>query len=176
MTPDSQKLEMHDVYIRHHTELCRYVVNKANVSNDEAQDIVQAAFTRVIEMDFKDIKNPRALLYKTSYNIAIDQKRHGGVRQRHVQAVVDSGAAMVEELSPDRIHDGRRQLGQVVEALWDMPKKRRRLLLMNRFDGLSYAQISRTVGLSETVVRKHVAKALLDCQKALQSRTDQNFK
>ena len=48
MTPDSRKLEMHDVYIRHHTELCRYVVNKANVSTDEAQDIVQAAFTRVI--------------------------------------------------------------------------------------------------------------------------------
>ena len=151
-------------------------MNKANVSTDEAQDIVQAAFTRVIEMDFQDIKNPRALLYKTSYNIAIDQKRHGGVRQRHVQAVVDSDTTLVEELSPDRIHDGRRELTQVVEALWDMPKKRRRLLIMNRFDGLSYAQISRTVGLSETVVRKHVAKALLDCQRALQPQTDQNSK
>ena len=89
MKTESQKLKMHDVYVRHHTELCRYVINKVNVSNDEAQDIVQAAFTRVIEMDFSDIKNPRALLYKTSYNIAIDQKRRGGVRQRHVQAVVD---------------------------------------------------------------------------------------
>jgi RNA polymerase sigma-70 factor (ECF subfamily) len=45
---------------------------------------------------------------------------------------------------------------------------------MHRFDGLSYAQISRMVGLSETVVRKHVAKALLDCQKALQVKTEQN--
>ena len=176
MTPDSQKLVVHDVYIRHRTELCRYLVNKASVSIDEAQDIVQTAFTRVIEMDFKDIKNPRALLYKTSYNIAIDQKRHGGVRQRHVQAVVESGTSVVEELSPDRIHDGKRQLGLVVKALWGMPKKRRRLLMMNRFDGMSYAQIARTVGLSETVVRKHVAKALVDCQKALQTQMDQGAK
>ena len=176
MTPDKQNIEIHDVYIRHRTELCRYLINKVNVSNDEAQDIVQAAFARVIEMDFGDIKNPRALLYKTSYNIAIDQKRHNGVRQRHVQAVVDSDAKVVEELSPDRIHDGKRQLGIVVKALWGMPKKRRSLLIMNRFDGLSYAEIARTVGLSETVVRKHVTKALVDCQKALQAQVGQNSK
>lgn len=176
MTPNNQKSEIHEVYSRHRAELCRYVINKVNVTNDEAQDIVQAAFARVIEMDFEQIKNPRALLYKTSYNIAIDQVRHSGVRQRHVQAVVDSGSTVVEELSPERIHDGKRQLSLVVKALWGMPKKRRRLLLMNRFDGQSYAQIARTVGLSETVVRKHVTKALLDCQKALQAQTNENSK
>ena len=48
--------------------------------------------------------------------------------------------------------------------------------MMNRFDGMSYAQIARTVGLSETVVRKHVAKALVDCQKALQTQMDQGVK
>lgn len=176
MTPEKERLEIHDVYIRHRTELCRYVMNKVNVSNDEAQDIVQAAFVRVIEMDFSEIKNPRALLYKTSYNIAIDQKRHSGVRQRHIQAVVDTDAKVVEELSPARIHDGNRQLRIVVEALWGMPKKRRKLLLMNRFDGLSYAEIARRVDLSETVVRKHVTKALIDCQKALQAQVGKNPK
>jgi RNA polymerase sigma-70 factor (ECF subfamily) len=175
MTANSQKLEMHDVYNCHHKELCRYIIHKVNVSSDEAQDIVQEAFARLIEMDLKDVQNPRALLYKTSYNIAIDQKRHGGVCQRHVNAVFDAGA-VVEELSPDRINDGKRKMSLVVKALWAMPKKRRRLMLMNRFDGLSYAQISRTVGLSETVVRKHVKKALLDCQKALQAQMDQNSK
>ncbi|MCT2529641.1 RNA polymerase sigma factor [SAR92 clade bacterium H921] len=176
MKPEKERLEIHDVYIRHRTELCRYVMNKVNVSNDEAQDIVQAAFVRVIEMDFSEIKNPRALLYKTSYNIAIDQKRHSGVRQRHIQAVVDTDAKVVEELSPARIHDGNRQLRIVVEALWGMPKKRRKLLLMNRFDGLSYAEIARRVDLSETVVRKHVTKALIDCQKALQAQVGKNPK
>ena len=176
MTPEKDRLEIHEVYIRHRTELCRYVMNKVNVSNDEAQDIVQAAFARVIEMDFSEIKNPRALLYKTSYNIAIDHKRHSGVRQRHIQAVVDTDAKVVEELSPARIHDGNRQLRIVVEALWGMPKKRRKLLLMNRFDGLSYAEIARRVDLSETVVRKHVTKALIDCQKALQAQVGKNPK
>ena len=176
MALEKERLGIHEVYIRHRTELCRYVINKANVSNDEAQDIVQSAFARVIEMDFSEIKNPRALLYKTSYNIAIDQKRHSGVRQRHIQAVVDADAIVVEELSPARVHDGKRQLNIVVKALWAMPQRRRKLLMMNRFDGLSYAEIARTVGLSETVVRKHVTKALVDCQRALQARAGKNSK
>ena len=96
------------------------------------------------------------------------------MRQRHIQAVVDTDAKVVEELSPARIHDGRRQLTIVAKALWDMPKKRRKLLVMNRFDGLSYAEIARRVDLSETVVRKHVTKALIDCQKALQAQAGKN--
>ncbi|MCS5592976.1 MAG: hypothetical protein NZ730_00205, partial [Porticoccaceae bacterium] len=118
---DHQNLEMHDVYICHRKELRLYVISKVNVNQDEAEDIVQAAFTRLIEMDSKEIKNPRALLYKLSYNLAIDYKRHGGVIQRHVQTVGDSGAKVVDELSPERVYDGERQMGLIVKTLWDMP-------------------------------------------------------
>ncbi len=38
---------------------------------------------------------------------------------------------------------------------------------MHRFDNLSYAEIARSLDLSESVVRKHISKALADCQKAL---------
>ena len=62
---------------------------------------------------------------------------------------------------------GRQFLGLISSALWSMPHKRRRLLLMNRVDGLSYAEIARREGLSATVVKKHVAKALAGCQQAL---------
>ena len=81
------------------------------------------------------IKNPRALLYKTSYNIAIDLKRHGSVRQKHIDSVVDLESTAVEELGPERVVEGNRQLEILAKALWAMPKKRRKLVLMNRFDG-----------------------------------------
>ena len=114
------------------------------------------------------IKNPRALLYKTSYNIAIDLKRHGSVRQKHIDSVVDLESTAVEELGPERVVEGNRQLEILAKALWAMPKKRRKLVLMNRFDGLSYAEIARRVGLSETSVRRQISKGLVECQKALQ--------
>lgn len=166
---DQQMPSLNDVYTEYRSELCSYVVNKFQVSRDEAEDIVHTAFARVIEIKDQSIKNPRALLYKTSYNIAIDRKRHGVVCQKHVDSVIASKSA-VEELGPERIFEGDRQLSIVAKAMWQMPEKRRKLLIMSRFDGLSYAQIARRVGLSETSVRKHVSKGLVDCQKALQNK------
>ena len=160
---------MHDIYIRYRSELCQYVIRKVGVSQIEAEDVVQNAFARIAEIDFHSIQNHRAFLYKTSYNIAIDLKRHGQVRQKHVEQVTSHDLPTVEELGPERIFEGSRQLGIITGALWGMPKKRRQLLMMSRFEGLSYAEIARRVGLSETVVRKHISKALADCQKALQA-------
>jgi RNA polymerase sigma factor (sigma-70 family) len=167
---DQQMPSLTEVYTKYRAELCSYVINKFQVSRDEAEDVVHTAFARVMEINDQTINNPRALLYKTSYNIAIDRKRHGVVRQKHVETLIVSKSSAVEELGPERIFEGDKQLRVVVKAMREMPEKRRRLLMMSRFDGLSYAEIARKVGLSETSVRKHISKGLMDCQKALQKK------
>lgn len=169
MKCDHKEISMHDIYVRYRSELCQYVVGNVGMTRSEAEDVVQSAFARIAEIDLDSIKNPRAFLYKASYNIAIDLKRRGHVRQKHVDALLDRGSEAVEELSPERFYEGSRQMSIIAKALWGMPKKRRQLLMMSRFDGLSYAEIARRVSLSETVVRKHISKALADCQRALQA-------
>lgn len=159
-----------DIYLQHRDELCRYITNKCGVKFSEAEDIVQSAFMRFVGMESPgSVENPRAFLYTTSYNIAIDLKRHSQVQQRYSQAVVDNDAEIVEALGPEREVESKQRLSIISRALWGMPKKRRQLLMMSRFDGLSYAEIARQVGLSETVVRKHISNALADCHKALQA-------
>ncbi len=172
MKPDCEVSSIRDVYIQYRSELCRHVMDKAGVTSIEAEDVVQTTFARVAETGLASVRNHRAFLYKMSYNIAIDMKRRGRVRQKHVEEAVASEAATVEELNPERVVEGSRQLNIIAKALWSMPKKRRQLLMMSRFEGLSYAEIARRVSLSETVVRKHISKALADCQNALQAKCD----
>ena len=169
MKCDHTEISIRDIYVQYRSELCHYVIGNVGVTKSEAEDVVQSAFARIAEIDMHSIRNPRAFLYKTCYNIAIDQKRRGHVRQKHIDEVIHCGSEAVEELSPERFYEASRQMSIIAKALWGMPKKRRQLLLMSRFDGLSYAEIARRVSLSETVVRKHVSKALADCQKALQA-------
>lgn len=160
-----------DVYLQHREELCRYIVNKFGMKFSEAEDIVHTAFTRFVGMDSPfSVENPRAFLYTASYNIAVDLKRHSQVQDRYSQSVVNNDAEIIDAVGPEREVDGKQRLGIISKALWNMPKKRRQLLLMSRFDGLSYAEIARQVGLSETVVRKHISNALADCHKALQAQ------
>ena len=167
----NKEMYVRDIYLQYREELCRYIVNKCGVKFGEAEDIVHTAFTRFVGMESPfAIENPRAFLYTTSYNIAVDLKRHAQVQDRYSQAIVNNDAEIIEAVGPEREVEGKQRLGIISKALWGMPKKRRQLLLMSRFDGLSYAEIARQVGLSETVVRKHISNALADCHKALQAQ------
>lgn len=172
VSTDNKEDYVRDIYLQHREELCHYIVKKCGVKFSEAEDIVHSAFARFVGMESPfSVENPRAFLYTTSYNIAIDVKRHNQVQNRYSQAVVNNDAEIVEALGPEREVEGKQRLGIISRALWGMPQKRRQLLMMSRFDGLSYAEIARQVGLSETVVRKHVSNALADCHKALQAQS-----
>ncbi|RYY03634.1 MAG: sigma-70 family RNA polymerase sigma factor [Gammaproteobacteria bacterium] len=171
VSTSTKEAYVRDIYLQHREELCCHIVKKCGVKFSEAEDIVHSAFARFVGMESPfAVENPRAFLYTTSYNIAIDLKRHNQVQHKYTQAVVDNDSEIVEALGPEREVEGKQRLGIISRALWGMPKKRRQLLMMSRFDGLSYAEIARQVGLSETVVRKHVSNALADCHKALQAQ------
>lgn len=166
---DGQGEHIREIYLQYHEELCRGVMRKFDVARSEAEDVVQSAFIRYTE-NTASVENPRAFLYKTCTNIAIDQIRRRQVQLNYAQSVAHRDEESVAEVGPERLEEGRQRLGIISKALWAMPSKRRKLLMMSRFDGLSYAEIARRVNLSETVVRKHIANALAGCQKALQTQ------
>lgn len=155
------------LYRQYRAELCRFLMHKHRLSSSEAEDVVQTAFSRLAAGDTAALDNPRAFLYRMVVNLVIDQQRHNQVQDRYLQSQTDDEAAAP---GPERTLAGQQRLGIIARAVWGMPKKRRQLLLMSRFDGLSFAEIARQVGLSETVVRKHINKALAECHNALAAR------
>ena len=163
-----QPAEIEGTYLQYHEELCRAVIKKFDVNYTEAEDVVQTAFIRYTEST-APVLNPRAFLYKVCSNIAIDQIRRRDVQNGYARSVAAIEPESAEEIGPERQLEAIQRFGIISRALRAMPGKRRRLLMMSRFDGLSYAEIARRVNLSETVVRKHIAKALAGCQCALQN-------
>ncbi|WP_390591407.1 RNA polymerase sigma factor [Simiduia litorea] len=156
------------LYLAHRAELCRYLVHKSRLNTAEAEDITQSAFAKFSALEQPQaIENPRAFLYKMATNLAIDFQRRNQVQDKYV---LFSAADESSVPGPERVTEGKQRLGILSRALWGMPKRRRQLLMMSRFDGLSYAEIGRQLGLSESVVRKHVNNALADCHKALFAR------
>ena len=158
---------LRETYLSHREELCRYITKKFGVSLFEPEDVIQATFAKLAAVDQPTlIENPRAFLYKMAYNVAVDMQRRAQVRDNHIGYTATFSEAL-DDTNPERVLDAQERLGLISKALWNMPKKRRRMFIMSRFENLSYAEISRRTGLSETVVRKHVSNALADCQKAL---------
>ena len=60
------------------------------------------------------------------------------------------------------------RLEQLKEVLAELSPRRREALMLHRFEGLSQAQIAERMGISTSMVEKHIAFALLHCKRRLQ--------
>lgn len=135
----------------------------------EPEDVAQLAFARLAaNADPARIRHPKAFLQATARNIVISELRAKGMRTRHAQdAALLQRDEQGDDITPERVLLGRESMSVVRSTLDGMPTKRRRLFMLSRVEGLSFAEISRQTGLSQTAVKKHVARAMADLDKAL---------
>ena len=153
----------------HWGDLCRYLMATFGQGPPEPEDIAQRAFARVAAHgDFRSIRNPKAFLWRIAQNIAVSEKRSQAVRRRQPQDI--GGGSLPspgDAVTPERVLVAKEQMAAIVATLDAMPAKRRRMLVLNRIEGLSFAEIARRTGLSQTAVKKHVARAMIDLDAAL---------
>ena len=169
-TPD-QAARLRDYYARYWTELCGYVSKAFGAGPPDPEDVAQTAFVKLASVDRpEDIDNPRAFLYAAARNTVADYHRRAATRRRHAgelrrTAEDDDRCA----LSPERVLLGKERFAILQGVLQRMPRRRRAMLLLNRFDGVSLTEIARRFGISEAAVRKQIRLAMRDCMAALEA-------
>lgn len=157
--PDSIDFKL--LYSLHRQELCDYLQSRYAGCNFDPEDIVQTAFIKLAETkDSGKIKNPRAFLFATVRNIAIDEFRKTKIRLTHKQDLQSRDKEVTDSFSPENVLLERQELELINTALKTLPKIQRSVLLLHRLDKLTYSQIASKYGLSETTVRRHVAGAI----------------
>ncbi len=139
-----------------------------------ADDVVQATFVRLWERrETLHCENLDALLFVTARNIANDLVR-GRMRRRTMlkaySSDVDDDISTAEV--PDRVLEAREQLEVVQESLKELPAKCREAFVRHRVHGHEYEDIARDMGVSQSMVRKHVIKAIKHCAARLLEREE----
>jgi RNA polymerase sigma-70 factor (ECF subfamily) len=157
------RVSLEQVYRRHWDEIRRYVRQRFGSGPPEPEDIAQAAFARYAALDSEtEVANPRAFLFRTAHNLAVDARRSSG---RGAAAVADPQLAGTEtvDFSPEDVLVAKDELARLDAALARLKPKQRVALLMHRIDGLSYAEIGRRLGLSPSGARVLVERAFEAC-------------
>ena len=147
--------------------LSAYLRKHFKFNQDSNEDIIHNAFLRV-NANLNNINNPRVYLYRTVHNLAIDHIRKQSSHE-NTQTALENHLDLQEDRCPERALSAKQLLSLLNTVIWSMPEKRRKLFAMHRFEELSFAEIGRRTTLSESAVRKHIAKALADCQHALET-------
>lgn len=152
---------------KYYLELRRYVQQKYARAG-EADDIVQDAFQNILSAGKIDsLENPRAYLYKTARNIALNRLRQ---KDCHLGVFVELEEQDVMSEPLDQQIVAEIDVRHVGRALDRLPEKDRTTFLMNRMDGKSYKQISEELGITVSSVEKRMMKVLTAIRRAMDDR------
>ena len=150
------------LFREHNEALLRFLRGRVG-SHNEALEVAQEAYVRLLSLDQPGaVSYLRAFLFKTAANIAIDRRR----RHQNYDRVAGRQlfAELTENRTPERQLSGEqtlRHLGILIEA---MPAKCRESFVMNQIQGLDAATIAAQLGITDSMVRKYVVRALLHCR------------
>ncbi len=125
----------------------------------DAEDLLQAAYLRLMQYRKEHVvENVPAFLVRTAVNIGVDNYRHDRLL---------CGAApedmTITEISPlqDEVLAARARLERVSQGLNRLTPRTREIFLMHRLENLKYREIAQRLGISQSAVEKHIARAAL---------------
>lgn len=155
---------------RYRGDLLRALRRRFGADHDGLEDAVQTAFARFRELkDQASIANPRAFLLVMARNLVLDRTRRADLNRRNVEQEIRApNAPVVEERTPETVLLEKERFARLNQAVLELPEEQRRLLVMSRIDGMTYAEISRLTGRSFADISRQIARAMA----ALQARLD----
>lgn len=129
---------------------------------ESAADLAQDTFCRILRRpDLDTLREPRAFLSTVAHGLVVDHWRRLEIERAYGEALA---------LQPEALAPSPEERALVLEALLEveallaaLPEKVRRAFLLAQLDGLGYREIGERLGVSERMVKKYMARAMLHC-------------
>ena len=132
-------------------------------SSEDIEDTLHETFLKAYQAEQSvSIKSPRAFLFRTAKNLALNQLE--SKRARRTDSV-----ANIEELRVSIDHDKGLELRAIMEeqlelalqAVANLPPRIREVYVLKKIHGLKQKDIAAQLGIAESTVEKHIAKGLM---------------
>jgi RNA polymerase sigma factor (sigma-70 family) len=147
------------LFTQHARSLKRYLESllpKAEI----AEELTQEAFIRLRTSNRLELESPRGFLFRTAHNLALDHLRRA--RRVPMDSLEEGGAAWLVDTapSPEEQVAAREELALMRSIIMELPPKCRQVFLLVRIEQLSHRQVAAETGMSQTMVRKYLARAV----------------
>ena len=169
----SDAFNVENLYREHGSRL-RWIVLRIVKNPQDADDITQSAFERLLkaDVDARPVRDESAFLTTIATNLARNHLRHRDTVQRHSASVthhytdvfVLSRGAPAESATHDEARERALQ-----DAIRGLPPKCRAAFVLCKLKGLTYQQAADQMGVSSHMVKKHIQRGMALCAARLQA-------
>ena len=162
---ESRVAVVEKLFREHNEALIRFLRGRVG-SRNEALEVAQEAYVRLLSLDQPGaVSYLRAFLFKTAANLAIDRRR----RHRSYDKVAGQQlfGEFTENRTPERQVAAEQTLYRLERLIESMPAKCRASFVMSQIQGLDAAAIAAQLGITDSMVRKYVVRALLHCRRQM---------
>ncbi|MGC4098075.1 MAG: RNA polymerase sigma factor [Nitrospira sp.] len=166
----TMNLTCHDIeqlFFQHRLELTRCLYRIVRCEQTAA-DLCQETYMRLVSLGENTVVTyPRALLFRTATNLAIDYQR----RRQHAAAAIEKEVPLdIPDPAPsaETVIWSKEQVQVLKEAITELPPKCRQVFILLKFDHLSHAEVASRLGITKGTVAKHMIKAVNHCKSRLQ--------
>jgi RNA polymerase sigma-70 factor (ECF subfamily) len=133
-------------------------------SDADAHDIAQEAYLRFIRLaEPERIDNAEAYLFRIAANLLWEHR----MREKRMTTDLDTALEIETEHTPLDLAVSSQQVQRFRQALDALPATPRAVLVLSLRDGLSYEVIGSQLGVSVSMVKKHMQAALAFCRRRL---------
>jgi RNA polymerase sigma factor (sigma-70 family) len=155
-----------DLARNHHRALVRFLTARVG-SWDEAREIAQEAYARVLALDLPDTVGFLAgYVWKTARNLATDRGRQKATRSRHLDELA-RGHIESHAPSPEAVTYTHQRLELLSKAVDDMRRERPRwhqAFMLRIVEEQSFQAVAQQMNIAERNAMEYVSKALRYCQ------------
>ncbi|VUD69340.1 putative RNA polymerase sigma factor FecI [Thalassocella blandensis] len=166
-SPESTQV-MTGMYSDHHGWLFNWLCKKLSCP-DQAADMVQDTFCRLFGFSgLQEVREPRALLVTTATRLIIDAARSRKIEKKYLETYAYYHGELMSAPSAEELAQVSDTLLLIARMLDGLPVNVRNAFLMNRLDGMKYADIAVCLDVSASSVKKYIAKAMVHCYLVLE--------
>ena len=150
------------LFLAHNNWLQKLLKRRLGNANDAA-DLAQDVFLRLLIQPrcFDTLAAARAYLGSMAHGMCIDLWRRKEIERVWLDAL--AAQPLPTSVSAEHCAIVLETLFQVDAMLQDLPEKVRAAFLMSQIGGLTYAKIGVELAVSERMVKKYMAQAMLHC-------------
>lgn len=162
--------EFEKLFKKYYNSLCNFsykIVENADIAEEIVQNLFVNLWFNKEKLEIKDLKN---YLFKSTYNNSLQTKKFYKVRQDYINEQHKKNAENfnTEELNEfEKVYYDHEINERINELLNKMPDKRKKIFIMNKFEGLKYEEIAKILSISVKTVEANISKALKFLRKGL---------